>query len=332
MVGARMSRKAGRRHFKKKYSVQRANTRSRNRKRHPNRPRQATLEPDEALMLGKHDTESADQVPGDSIVYAISDRDAYRRTLELYLRDALLTRTSNNPPVEERRRLGISDAEHEALLNQCSLNGNDQGKTVTIDRFMKTRERRCGTCLSLHRPPRLGCPDVGCKPHTLCRGRQRPLNPRFRQDLLHAWRCRFHEPRCWNLRSKTPPISCGFRSRTSDLLQARASPTFCSMDFIRRCGFGQHRTWRDWCRQSSAVTVFSWSATLGNNQILKARITSTTDINTNNNEDQLIVNVSRYQDSAKSRATTFPCLPVVEAAWYGRPSSTISPPMSSTRA
>ena len=52
--------------------------------------------------------------------------------------------------------------------------------------------------------------------------------------------------------------------------------------------------------QSSAVTVFSWSATLGNNQILKARITSTTDINTNNNEDQLIVNVSRYQDSAVS--------------------------------
>ena len=52
--------------------------------------------------------------------------------------------------------------------------------------------------------------------------------------------------------------------------------------------------------QSSAITVFSWSATLGNNQILKARIASTTDINTNNNEDQLIVNVSRYQDSSVS--------------------------------
>ena len=50
--------------------------------------------------------------------------------------------------------------------------------------------------------------------------------------------------------------------------------------------------------QSSAVTVFSWAATLGDNQILKARITSTTEVITDNNEDQLIVNVSRYQDSS----------------------------------
>ncbi len=50
--------------------------------------------------------------------------------------------------------------------------------------------------------------------------------------------------------------------------------------------------------QSSAVTIFSWSATLGNNQILKARVSSSADINTGNNEDQLIVNVSRYQDSS----------------------------------
>ena len=50
--------------------------------------------------------------------------------------------------------------------------------------------------------------------------------------------------------------------------------------------------------QSSAVTVFSWSATLGDNQILKARISSTSDVTTSNNEEQLIVNVSRYQDSS----------------------------------
>ena len=50
--------------------------------------------------------------------------------------------------------------------------------------------------------------------------------------------------------------------------------------------------------QSSAVTVFSWSATLGNNQILKARVSSSGDVNTVNNEDQLIVNVSRYQNSS----------------------------------
>ena len=49
---------------------------------------------------------------------------------------------------------------------------------------------------------------------------------------------------------------------------------------------------------SSAVTVFSWSATLGANQILKARITSSSDLNTVNNEDQMVINVSRYQDSS----------------------------------
>ena len=49
---------------------------------------------------------------------------------------------------------------------------------------------------------------------------------------------------------------------------------------------------------SSSVTVFSWAATLGNNQILKARVSGPMDVNTNNNEEQLIVNVSRYQDSS----------------------------------
>lgn len=49
---------------------------------------------------------------------------------------------------------------------------------------------------------------------------------------------------------------------------------------------------------SSSVTVFSWAATIGNNQILKARVSSTNDVNTNNNEEQMLVNVSRYQDSS----------------------------------
>ena len=48
---------------------------------------------DEALTLGNFIQNRADQLPGNSIVYAVSDRDAYRRTLEIYLRDALLTRT-----------------------------------------------------------------------------------------------------------------------------------------------------------------------------------------------------------------------------------------------
>ena len=136
MVGARMSRKA-RRHFKKiqraesKYTLQEIASAIQTDlgKRH--------LSYDEALMLGNMIQNRADQVPGDSIVYAISDRDAYRRTLELYLRDALLTRTEQLLLWEERRRLGISDAEHEALLNQLLAQWQRQGKTVTIDRFKK---------------------------------------------------------------------------------------------------------------------------------------------------------------------------------------------------
>ena len=64
---------------------------------------------DEALTLGNLIQHRSDQLPGDTIVYAISDRDAYRRTLELYLRDALLTRTEQLLLWEERRRLGISE-------------------------------------------------------------------------------------------------------------------------------------------------------------------------------------------------------------------------------
>ena len=88
MVGARMSRRA-RRLFKKiqradsKYALQEiaSGIQTEVDKRQ--------LSYDEALMLGNMIQNRADQVPGDSIVYAISDRDAYRRTLELYLRDAL---------------------------------------------------------------------------------------------------------------------------------------------------------------------------------------------------------------------------------------------------
>ena len=92
---------------------------------------------DEALALGNLIQHRADQLPGDTIVYAISDRDAYRRTLELYLRDALLTRTEQLLLWEERRRLGISEQEHDRLLHQLLLQWKSQGKRVTIDRFDK---------------------------------------------------------------------------------------------------------------------------------------------------------------------------------------------------
>lgn len=136
MVGVRMSRRA-RRLFKKiqradsKYSLQElaSGIQTEVDKR--------LLSYDEALMLGNMIQNRADQVPGDSIVYAISDRDAYRRTLELYLRDALLTRTEQLLLWEERRRLGISDGEHEALMNQLMVQWKRQGRSVTIDRFTK---------------------------------------------------------------------------------------------------------------------------------------------------------------------------------------------------
>ena len=136
MVSGRMSRKA-RRHFKK---IQRTKTKFELQeiasgiqtdldKRH--------LTYDEALMLGNLIQNRADQVPGDTIVCAISDRDAYRRTLELYLRDALLTRTEQLLLWEERRRLGISEEEHQSLLEQLLTQWKRQGRNVTIDRFEK---------------------------------------------------------------------------------------------------------------------------------------------------------------------------------------------------
>ena len=92
---------------------------------------------DEALTLGNIIQHRADQLPGDTIVYAISDRDAYRKTLELYLRDALLTRTEQLLLWEERRRLGISDDEHQKLLDLLVLQMNKQGKNVSIQRYEK---------------------------------------------------------------------------------------------------------------------------------------------------------------------------------------------------
>ena len=92
---------------------------------------------DEALTLGNFIQNRADQLPGNSIVYAVSDRDAYRRTLEIDLRDALLTRTEQLLLWEERRRLGITDEEHDRLLAQLLEIWKSQGKSVTIQRFEK---------------------------------------------------------------------------------------------------------------------------------------------------------------------------------------------------
>ena len=91
---------------------------------------------DEALTLGNIIQHRADQfVDDNTIIYAISDRDAYRRPLELYLRDALLTRTEQLLLWEERRRLGISEQDHNRLLEQLLAQWKRQGKKVNIDSF-----------------------------------------------------------------------------------------------------------------------------------------------------------------------------------------------------
>ena len=46
---------------------------------------------------------------------------------------------------------------------------------------------------------------------------------------------------------------------------------------------------------SSNVVVFAWAATLGPDQILKASVTSSTDINTANDDEQLLIDVTTAQ-------------------------------------
>ena len=75
---------------------------------------------DEALNLGNILQNRADILPGDEIVYAVSDRDSYRRTLELYLRDGVLTQAEQLLLWEERRRLGLDDETHNHLMGQLS--------------------------------------------------------------------------------------------------------------------------------------------------------------------------------------------------------------------
>ena len=57
-----------------------------------------------------------------------------------YLRDALLTKTEQLLLWEERRRLGISDRDHERLLEQLLAQWRKQGKKVNIDSFEVPRE------------------------------------------------------------------------------------------------------------------------------------------------------------------------------------------------
>ena len=90
---------------------------------------------EEALNLGNILQDRADMVPGDEIVYAVSDVDSYRRTLELYLRDGVLTQAEQLLLWEERRRLGIADITHNRLMEQLLAAWTRQGKSVQIHAF-----------------------------------------------------------------------------------------------------------------------------------------------------------------------------------------------------
>ncbi len=90
---------------------------------------------EEALNLGNILQDRADILPGDEIVYAVSDRDSYRRTLELYLKDGVLTQAEQLLLWEERRRLGIGDQIHNQLMEQLLASWTRQGKSVQIHAF-----------------------------------------------------------------------------------------------------------------------------------------------------------------------------------------------------
>lgn len=92
---------------------------------------------DEAMTLGNILQDRADDLPGDEIIYAVSDRDSYRRTLELYLKDGVLTITEQMLLWEERRRLGLSEDIHNRLLEQLLAAWTRQGKSVNIHRFKR---------------------------------------------------------------------------------------------------------------------------------------------------------------------------------------------------
>jgi len=96
---------------------------------------------DEALTLGNILQARADAMPGDQIVYAVSDRDSYRRTIELYLKDGILTATEQLLLWEERRRLGITDDDHDRILQQLLIQWQKSGKSVTIHNFQRGGKR-----------------------------------------------------------------------------------------------------------------------------------------------------------------------------------------------
>ena len=96
---------------------------------------------EEALNLGNILQDRQTYLPGDEIVYAVSDRDSYRRTLELYLKDGVLTQAEQLLLWEERRRLGIANEVHNQLMEQ--LHSLDKTREVSSNPRIQRRYDRC---------------------------------------------------------------------------------------------------------------------------------------------------------------------------------------------
>lgn len=86
----------------------------------------------EAVVLGNQIQKRADSIDGTKLVYAISDRDAYRRLIEVYLDDGILSRTEQILLWDERRKLGISEEAHDRLLTSLLARYQNQGRQVHV--------------------------------------------------------------------------------------------------------------------------------------------------------------------------------------------------------
>ena len=86
----------------------------------------------EATHLGNQIQQRSDVVDGSKLVYAISNRDTYRRLIEVYLDDGILSRTEQILLWGERRKLGVSEEAHDRLLASLIIRYHRQGRSTHI--------------------------------------------------------------------------------------------------------------------------------------------------------------------------------------------------------
>mgnify|MGYP001441454482 CR=1 FL=1 len=98
----------------------------------------------EAIILGNQIQHRADRIDPTQLIYAISDQDTYRRLIEVYLDDGILSRTEQILLWDERRKLGISEEAHKTLLNSLVNRYQKQGRPVHIQSLPKITENEEG--------------------------------------------------------------------------------------------------------------------------------------------------------------------------------------------